>query len=88
MLKTYYNCPISDKPVHEVLPRDGDFVEFFCPTCGQFRISNKSITSMRHRSRGEREAMLTDARRDAQGGDGIPLIRDSHSHARKTDDQR
>lgn len=78
MLKTYYNCPISNEPVHEVLPRAGGFVEFFCPNCGQFRISNASIKSMRDRSRAERDALLTEARRNAQGGESVPIIRDIH----------
>lgn len=78
MQKTYYNCPISEEPVHEVLPRDDDFVEFFCPTCGQFRISNSAIKSMKNLSRAEREALLNEARRNAQGGDGVPIIRDTH----------
>ncbi len=76
VLRTYYNCPISEEPVHEVLPRAADFVEFFCPSCGQFRIAKTAIKSVAGMSRSEREALLTAARRNAQGGEGIPVIRE------------
>lgn len=78
MLETYYNCPISEDPVHEVLLRHGGFVEFSCPRCGRFRISNSAIKSMKNLYRVEREALLNEARRNAQGGDGVPIIRDTH----------
>ena len=78
MLKTYYNCPISDEPVHEVLPRADDFVEFFCPTCGKFRISKTSIKPVKNRSRLEREALLTEARLSSQGGESVPVISGVH----------
>ena len=32
MKKTYYTCPIPDEPVHEVVPRAGDFAEFNLPS--------------------------------------------------------
>lgn len=74
MNQTYYNCPISDEPVNEVLPRTGDFVEFFCPGCGQFRVSKAALKSIKNKSRTQREALLTEARLCAQGGEGIPTI--------------
>ncbi len=78
MPKTYYNCPISEEPVHEVLPRAADFVEFFCPTCGQFRIAKTAIGAVKDMPQSEREALLTAARLNAQGGVGIPFISSIH----------
>jgi predicted RNA-binding Zn-ribbon protein involved in translation (DUF1610 family) len=76
MEKTYYTCPISDEPVHEVLPRTGDFAEFDCPGCGRFRISRTALKTIKNKSRAEREALLNSARSNAQGGEGIPFIKD------------
>lgn len=68
-------CPISGDPV-DSLPTTGDYIEFDCPTCGRFRISGSALESMTELSRQEKEALLSKAKRDAQGGDGIPFIRD------------
>lgn len=74
MPKTYYSCPICEEPVHEVFPRAEDLIEFSCPTCGQFRISKTSIKSLKEKSRADREALLSDARRNAQGGEGASIV--------------
>lgn len=74
MPKTYYSCPICDEPVHEVFPRAEDLIEFSCPNCGQFRISKTSIKFLKDKSRAEREALLTEARRNAQGGESVAII--------------
>jgi predicted RNA-binding Zn-ribbon protein involved in translation (DUF1610 family) len=79
MENTYYTCPISDEPVHEMLPRVGDFAEFICPSCGRFRISRRALRLIKNLSRGRRETLLNKARSDAQGGEGIPFIRSIHS---------
>lgn len=75
---THYNCPISEEPVHEVLPGVADFVEFFCPSCGHFRLAKTSISLVKEMSRSERETLLTAARLNAQGGEGIPFIGGVH----------
>lgn len=67
-------CPISDEPA-ELIPSDGDFAEFVCPSCGRFRISRTALRLIKNLSRRRREALLNKARSDAQGGDGIPFIR-------------
>ncbi len=76
MPRTYYTCPISNEPLLEVLPKIGDFAEFICPSCGRFRISRTALKTIKKKSREEREILLNKARSNAQGGDGIPSIRD------------
>jgi predicted RNA-binding Zn-ribbon protein involved in translation (DUF1610 family) len=71
---TSTTCPISDEPV-EVIPTDGDYAEFDCPGCGRFRISRTALRLIANRSRRKRETLLDKARSDAQGGDGLPFIR-------------
>lgn len=71
---TSTTCPISDEPV-EVIPTVGDYAEFDCPSCGRFRISRTALKLIAKRSRRRRETLLDKARADAQGGDGIPFIR-------------
>ena len=68
-------CPISGDPV-ETLPTTGDYIELDCPTCGRFRISGSALEAMTELSRQEKEAFLSKAKSDAQGGDGIPFFRD------------
>ena len=68
-------CPISGDPAQS-LPTTGDYIELDCPTCGRFRISGSALKSMTELSRQEKEALLSKAKRDAQGGDGNPFIRD------------
>lgn len=68
-------CPISGDPV-ESLPKTGDYIEFDCPTCGRFRISGSALEAMSELSRQEKETYLSKAKGNAQGGDGIPIIRD------------
>ena len=67
-------CPISGDPAI-VLSMDSKFVEIECRHCGRFRLSRSAIKTMSTRSREEREALLSNARRDAQGGEGLPVIR-------------
>jgi hypothetical protein len=68
-------CPISGDPVAS-LPTTGDYIEFDCPTCGRFRISCLALEAMTKLPRQDKEAFLNKARSNAQGGDGIPFIRD------------
>lgn len=67
-------CPISKEPA-EVLQSTVDYREFNCPSCGRFRISGSALITIRTKSRKEREALLSQARCDVQGGDGLPFIR-------------
>ena len=71
-------CPISRDPAKAVLSTS-DYYEFDCPNCGRFRISELALEHIAELSRQEREALLSQARSDAQGGDGIPLIRNIYS---------
>jgi predicted RNA-binding Zn-ribbon protein involved in translation (DUF1610 family) len=72
---TIDRCPISDEPAEVAIPTDGDFAEFDCPSCGRFRISRTALKAIKRLPRKEKEALLNKARSDAQGGEGIPLIR-------------
>jgi hypothetical protein len=67
-------CPISDEPA-EALPQTGGYHEFDCPSCGRFRISDTALEQIQAMSRREREALLSEAKRDVQGGEGLPFIR-------------
>lgn len=67
-------CPISKEPV-EVLQTTADYREFSCPSCGRFRISGSALIMIATKSRKEREALLSQARCDVQGGEGLPFIR-------------
>ncbi|PSH65431.1 hypothetical protein [Phyllobacterium sophorae] len=69
------HCPISEEPAEEVSPAHGDFAEFVCPGCGRFRISRSALKTIVNLRRKEKEALLNKARSDAQGGEGIPFIR-------------
>ena len=74
MPNTYYSCPICEEPFAEVFPGAEDLIEFSCPTCGQFQISKTSIKLLKRESRAHREALLTDARRSALGGESVPVV--------------
>jgi hypothetical protein len=74
MNQTKDYCPISDEPA-ETSPTDGDFAEFDCPSCGRFRISRTALKTITNLPRKERETLLNKARSDAQGGEGLPFIR-------------
>jgi hypothetical protein len=67
------DCPVSNEPAREALPRIGDFAEMICPTCGRFRISRSSLETIRHYEADDRLAFLEKAKREAQGG-AIPFI--------------
>lgn len=75
MTWTSDHCPISDEPAQEALPRDGDFAEFNCPTCGRFRIAISSLKKIRNYARDDRTALLYQAVRNAPK-DAIPVVRD------------
>ncbi|MBB3237387.1 hypothetical protein FHS20_004284 [Phyllobacterium endophyticum] len=67
-------CPISNEPV-DLISTASDYSEFNCPSCGRFRISPAALKLIVNHSRRRRESLLDKARADAQGGDGIPFIR-------------
>lgn len=67
-------CPVSDEPAELSFIED-ECVEVECPRCGQFRISRTALKTIKGQSRAYRETLLNNARRDAQGGVGIPFIR-------------
>lgn len=69
-------CPISGDPA-TMVSIDGQLIEIDCRRCGRFRLSLSAIGKIGTKSREEREALLSSARRDAQGGEGIPVIRDA-----------
>lgn len=75
MSRTKDYCPISEERAEEVLPTGGDFAEFNCPSCSRFRISRTTLKTIKNLPRKAREALLNKARSDAQGGEGIPFIR-------------
>ena len=68
-------CPISEEKVEAISPISGDFAEFNCPSCGHFRITRTALKMIKNLPRNERETLLNKARSDAQGGEGIPFIR-------------
>lgn len=67
------NCPVSNEPAQEALPRMGDFAEIICPSCGRFRISGTALEMIRNRDPDGRERALAEAKRRAPEGE-IPLI--------------
>ncbi len=67
-------CPVSDEPV-VISFTENEFVEFECSGCGRFRISRTALAMIKGQSRADREALLNNARRNAQGGVRIPYIR-------------
>lgn len=74
MNKVSEECPISNE-LAEVILTTGDYREFKCSSCGRFRISSSALITIRTRSRKEREVLLSQARCDVQGGEGLPYIR-------------
>lgn len=73
---TYGNkCPVTDEECQEALPRQGDYRELICPTCGRFRISGTSFETIKKYSPDEKVAFLHKAMADAQDGT-IPYIID------------
>lgn len=81
MAKTTF-CPVSDEPA-ELSASDAEFVKIECPRCGQFKISRTALVMIKGQSRADRETLLNNARRDAQGGVGIPFIRNlTYEHQR------
>ncbi|TWA35482.1 hypothetical protein [Sinorhizobium medicae] len=69
----WINCPISNEPAQEALPRLGDFAEFTCPTCGRFRITGTALEMIRSRDFDGRQFVLTQAKCKAPEGE-IPVI--------------
>jgi hypothetical protein len=68
------NCPVSNEHVREALPRNADFAEFICETCGRFRITGSAMAEIRHKDRPEREALLAKAKARAEKDGSIPMI--------------
>ncbi|WP_457812052.1 hypothetical protein [Sinorhizobium meliloti] len=73
MKSTNGDCPVSNEPAQEALPRLGDFVEITCPTCGRFRITRTALEMIRGRDLDGRQFALTQAKRKALEGK-IPVI--------------
>lgn len=69
------NCPVSDEPAQETVPRMGDNVEFVCPSCGRFRVTGSAMEVIRHSSPEDRSrALRRAAKRAERAGAEMPKI--------------
>jgi hypothetical protein len=68
------SCPISGEPAEEV-PGDGDYLEFTCPTCGRFRMSENTYKSIQDSEDVLRRSALTNAKIRAAADNSMPIIR-------------
>lgn len=68
------NCPVSDEPAQEMVPRMGDNVEFVCPTCGRFRVTGTAMELIRHSPLHDRSRALRRALKRAERDGGMPKI--------------
>ena len=66
-------CPVTDKAARRNVEISGDHEEFFCPSCGQFRISRTALLVIGPYPVEVRKDFLRKAKRDAAPG-AIPMV--------------
>ena len=66
-------CPVTDEAARRNVEITGDHEEFFCPSCGHFRISRTALLVIGTYPVEDRKDFLRKARRDAAPG-AIPMV--------------
>ena len=66
-------CPITDEAARRNVETTGNHEEFFCPSCGQFRISRLALLVIGSYPVEDRKDFLRKARRDAAPS-VIPMV--------------
>ena len=69
-------CPVTDEAARRNVETTGDYEEFFCPSCGQFRISRTALLVIGTYPVEDRKDFLRKARRDA-APNAIPIVANS-----------
>ena len=66
-------CPVTDEAARRNVEIAGDHEEFFCPSCGHFRISRTALLVIGTYLVKDRKDFLRKARRDAAPG-AVPMV--------------
>lgn len=76
MPSTNEQCPVTNEPAQQAPSCAGDFAEFTCPTCGQFRVARSAIQQLSEMPEELSIDALAKAKKRAEiDGGELPVIR-------------